>query len=220
MSTLTVENIKKLLIKKIRSSFRCSPENRFTYQAHMEKLIDGALHIATQRHTASEEIYREAKELINEWIRQEGLGDAQRDYQRQIYRPPEKTVSDDYFTLPWGQRIDDAVIASGIQNSAIEPKSADSELLEEDSAKQLFRLLDWIYKNWGPQAVGWVVLHNLERSDAEYKMKGGSTITDILRQIGLNPKDYAYNTSLWYKFMGIQRNLTKILTSIPKEKLG
>lgn len=173
-------------------------KNNKEFQNWKANIIETVIHIATSnpKNLTEEDIIKEGAKILNTWVRQEGLGDAQRDYQLEVYRPKHKVPVEDMFALPWGERITAARIASGTADPAmaqlaIEPKAADADLMLEDSARELFYALDKVYSTWGPQVLCWLVMLNLENSISIYKKKDGNTLFDVFRQIGVtNPIEF------------------------------
>lgn len=157
-----VEKLAPTLLHKIKPSigFIKKYYGKNYLDEDYDALVRGALWIAATDSDSEDAIFKKARSIIIKWIR-EDIQPALAEKLRQ--RSKNRSVpADDFFFLPWGARVSEAMINSGEKGPlsvAIEPSTTDSELLEKDTAQYLYKVLKYILEWWGPHALVWMILY-------------------------------------------------------------
>lgn len=149
VKTLTPKLLGKvsLSIKFLRKYGIQEPYDRY------RTLTEGAIWVAAGE-VEEEQVFKRAKSILTKWI----LEDIQPILAENL-RHKDKHLTDDFFTLPWGQKVNEVAIKSGELAVAIDPNSAtDRSTLLQDNVKRLTMVLDDVMEHWGPQALVWFTL--------------------------------------------------------------
>lgn len=157
-----VEKLTPTLLHKIKPSigFIKKYYGKYYPDEDYDSLVRGALWIAASESDNEDVIFKKARSIIIKWIR-EDIRPVLAEKLRKRYKN-RAVPTDDFFFLPWGERISEAMINSGEKGPlavAIEPASTDNELLENDTAKYLYKVLKYILEWWGPHALVWMILY-------------------------------------------------------------
>lgn len=178
-----VEKLLPQIFKKVGYSFKVIPPLTPT-EYDFNALAKEALWIAINENVKEKDIIRAACSLIVKWLREDIEPQLAEKIRVQRSKRPTHPV-DDPFSLPWGERIAEATIKSGEKGPlavAIEPVATDKELLTEDAAKYLFKILSYITEWWGPHALVWFVLLNDNKLRPTMR-KLGSTDLTLVKQV-------------------------------------